>query len=88
MTERGGTNLLFIIGLGLIITAVAVYAIATLLGVSFVIGEASQESGVPVYVILFIPGLAFLGFLLLFIKVVADRLGNKEDDHYSRTVDK
>jgi len=31
-------------------------------------------------------GILGLGFLL--IKVISDRLNNKEDDHYSKTVDK
>ena len=31
---------------------------------------------------------AFLGVGLLFIKVLKERLRNKEDDHYSRNVDK
>ena len=88
MTERGGTNLLFIIGLGLIILAVAVYALAAIAGISFAIGEATEETGAPIFLILLVPGLALLGFILLFIKVVADRLGSKEDNHYSRTVDK
>lgn len=88
MTERGGTNLLFIIGIGLIILAAAVYGLLTLLGISFAVGEASQEAGVPVFLILLIPGMVLVGFLLMVIKVVADRLGSKEDDYYSKTVDK
>lgn len=32
--------------------------------------------------------LAILGFGFLFAKVVKDRLANKEDDHYSQTVEK
>ena len=32
--------------------------------------------------------LAIVGFGLLFIKALADRLGNKEDDYYSKNVDK
>ena len=88
MTERGGTNWLFIAGIAMIIAAAAVYGLLTLFGVSFAIGEASGETGAPLLAILALPGLVFLGLLLLFIKVVADRLGSKEDRHYSRTVDK
>ncbi|MGB3624435.1 MAG: hypothetical protein WA989_01315 [Henriciella sp.] len=88
MTERGSTNILFIIGLGLIILGAGIYSLLTMLGVSFAIGEVSQETGAPVHLVLLIPGIVFLGLLLLFIKVVADRLGSKEDDHYSKTVDK
>ncbi|MEQ9316536.1 MAG: hypothetical protein RLN72_11845 [Henriciella sp.] len=88
MTERGGTNILFIIGLGLVILGAGIYALLTVLGVGFAVGEVSQETGVPVHLVLLIPGIVVVGLLLLFIKVVADRLGNKEDDHYSRTVDK
>jgi len=32
--------------------------------------------------------LAILGFGFLFAKVIKDRLENKEDDHYSKTIDK
>lgn len=88
MTERGGTNILFILGIGLIIAGAAVYGLLMLLGVSFAIGEVSAESGTPVYLVFAIPGIIFLGLTLLFIKVVADRLASKEDSHYSRTVDK
>lgn len=88
MSERGPTSFLFVIGIGLIIAAAAIYGVLTLLGVSFVIGKASAESGMPVFAMFALPGLVFFGLVLLFIKVIADRLGSKEDDHYSRTVDK
>lgn len=32
--------------------------------------------------------LAILGFGFLFAKVIKDRMENKEDDHYSKTIDK
>ena len=32
--------------------------------------------------------IAILGIGFLFAKVIKDRLGNKEDDHYSKTVEK
>ena len=32
--------------------------------------------------------IALVGIGFLFIKVLADRLSSKEDDHYSQTVDK
>jgi len=32
--------------------------------------------------------IAILGIGFLFVKVIKDRLENKEDDHYSKTVDK
>ncbi|MEM5517771.1 hypothetical protein WNY37_12500 [Henriciella sp. AS95] len=88
MSERGGTNFLFIAGIALIVLGAGIYALFSVLGISFAIGEASQESGAPIFLILLVPGIVFIGMLLLFIKVVADRLASKEDDHYSRTVDK
>ena len=88
MSERGSTNLLFIIGISLIILGAAVYGILALLGVSFAVCEASAETGTSVYLLFALPGLVFIGLTLLFVKVVADRLGSKEDDHYSRTVEK
>jgi len=56
--------------------------------VSFAIGAASAESGAPLWVILIIPGLVALGFLILILKVIIDRLGNAEDDYYSKNIDK
>ncbi|GGB57653.1 MULTISPECIES: hypothetical protein [Henriciella] len=88
MNERGGTNLLFVAGIGLVILGAAIYGLFVLLGIGFAVGEASQETGTPVYLILLVPGIVVLGLLLLFIKVVADRLASKEDDHYSKTVEK
>ena len=32
--------------------------------------------------------IGFIVAIILFIKVLMDRLNNKEDDHYSKTVDK
>ena len=32
--------------------------------------------------------IALIGFGVLFVRVLADRLENREDDHYSRNVDK
>lgn len=87
MTERGSTNLLFVIGIGLIILAAAVYGVLTLLGIGAAVSDASQETGVPVFMILLVPGLVFFGFLLMVIKVVSDRLGSKDDDHYTKNVD-
>lgn len=63
MTERGGTNFLFIIGLGLIVLGAGIYGLLTVLGVSFAIGEVSQESGVPVYLVLLLPGIVVIGLL-------------------------
>ena len=88
MSERSPTSFLFVIGIGLIVSAAVIYGLLTLLGVSFAIGQASAETGAPLYLIVVLPGLVFLGLLLLCIKVIADRLGSKEDSHYSRTVDK
>ncbi|RIJ14302.1 hypothetical protein [Henriciella mobilis] len=88
MNERGPTSFLFVIGIGLIVAGAAIYGILTVLGVSFAVGQASAETGMPLYMMFALPGLVFLGLLLLFIKVVADRLGSKEDDHYSKNVDK
>lgn len=88
MSERGPTSFLFVIGIGCIVAAAAIYGVLTLLGISFAIGEATAETGAPVWAILALPGLIFFGMILLFIKVALDRFGNKEDDHYSRTVDK
>ena len=88
MSERGSSNVLFVIGIGLIIAGAAIYGVLALLGVSFAVGEVSEEAGVPALVALALPGLVFLGLVLLCIKVVIDRVFNKEDSHYSRTVDK
>ena len=48
MSERGPTSFLFVIGIGLIVAAAAIYGLLTLLGVSFVIGKASAEGGMEI----------------------------------------
>lgn len=77
----------FGIGMALIIATGAIYGLAMLLGVSFAVGAATQEAGAPVLLVLAVPGMGALGFLILLLKVVVDRVGNAEDDHYSKTVD-
>ena len=59
-----------------------------LAGVGFAAHQASSETGLPVWLVLIVPGFIVLGILVLLTKVVVDRLGNAEDDHYSKTVDK
>lgn len=81
------TNGLFWLGMGLIIGAGAIYGIFMLLGVSVAIGQATSEVGAPLFAVLALPAMAVLGFILLLAKVVIDRVGNAEDDHYSKTVD-
>ena len=88
MSERGQTNGWFLIGMALIILGAAIYGLLTLLGISFAIGAASAETGAPLWVILIIPGLVAVGFLILVLKVIIDRLGNAEDDYYSKNIDK
>lgn len=88
MSERGQTNGWFLIGMTLIILGAGIYCLLTLLGVSFAIGAASAETGAPLWVILIIPGLVAVGFLILILKVIIDRLGNAEDDYYSKNIDK
>ncbi|MEQ8559809.1 MAG: hypothetical protein RIB03_15975 [Henriciella sp.] len=88
MSERGSTSFLFVIGIGLIVAGAAIYGVLALMGVSLAVGEASESAGVPIFAVLALPGLVFLGLVLLCIKVVIDRFFSKEDDHYARTVDK
>lgn len=78
----------FAVGIGLIIAGGAVYGLLAILGIGLAIGEVSSEAGAPFLFVLAIPGLIALGFLVLLAKVIVDRIGNAEDDHYSKTVDK
>ena len=87
MSERN-TQGWFAVGIGLIIGGGAIYGLLMILGIGFAIGEASNQTGAPSLAVLAIPGLMALGFLILLAKVIVDRLGNAEDDHYSKTVDK
>ena len=60
-----------------------------LLGIVAVIWLIAIVVGIIVAFPLGIIGLiAILGIGFLFAKVIKDRLDNKEDDHYSKTVDK
>ena len=88
MPESGNTKGWFAVGMGLIILGAVIYGILMFLGVSFAIGQAAAETGAPIFLILFIPGLVLLGFIILLAKVIVDRIGNAEDDHYSKNVDK
>ena len=88
MSERGPSSILFTVGIGLIIAGAVIYGVLAMLGISFAAGEVSEETGVSLFAMFALPGLIFLGLVLLFIKVVLDRVFNKEDSHYSRTVDK
>ncbi len=88
MDEQGNTRGWFALGLGLIIIGGGIYALLTLAGIGFAFHTVSEESGAPIWAIMFVPGLVLLGFAILLAKVVVDRLNNEEDDHYSRTVDK
>ena len=61
----------------------------TLLGIAAVCWIVAVIIGVIVAFPVGLIGLvAIIGIGFLFAKVVKDRLGNKEDDHYSNTVDK
>ena len=78
----------FAVGIGLIIAGCAFYGAMVLLGIAFVIGQASTEADGPVWLVLIVPGLILLGFIVLIAKVIVDRLGNDEDDYYSKNVDR
>ena len=78
----------FAVGIGLIIAGGAIYGLLMILGIGLAIGSVSAEAGAPVLFVLAIPGLIALGFLVLLAKVIVDRIGNAEDDHYSKNVDK
>ena len=64
------------IGFGLLITVVIIYLIAMIAGMilAFPFGIIGL--------------LLIVGFGILFVKVIVDRLNNEEDDYYSKTVDK
>lgn len=88
MSKSSRTDGWFRLGMGLIIGGFSLYGLFALLGISFVLSEATREAGWPVLAILVVPGLILSGFVVLLAKVIVDRIGNTEDDHYSRTVDK
>lgn len=88
MNESGKTKGWFIVGMGLILLGGAIYGLFVVLGVSMAIGAATAEAGAPIWVILMIPGLVALGFMVLIAKVIVDRIGNDEDNYYSKNIDK
>ena len=88
MSESGNTKGWFALGMGLIILGAAIYGILMFFGLSLAMGQAASETGAPLMLVLFIPGLVLLGFVVLLAKVIVDRVGNAEDDHYSKHVDK
>lgn len=88
MSEGGSTKGWFSVGIGLILAGAAIYGLLMLLGVSFAIGAATAEVGAPFWAVLLIPGLVVIGFLVLILKVIVDRLNSPEDDYYSKNIDK
>ncbi|MEO1642866.1 MAG: hypothetical protein AAFR74_05975 [Pseudomonadota bacterium] len=88
MTEGGKTKGWFVVGMGLILLGGGIYGLFMLLGISMTIGAATAEVGAPIWAILAIPALVALGFLVLIVKVIIDRIGNEEDSYYSKNVDK
>ena len=69
-------SLLVLIGYLLLMAAFIGYLIIVIIGLVDVLPEG------------IVGLLAIAGFGLLFIKVFKDRLGNKEDDYYSKNVEK
>lgn len=88
MASETRTKGWFAVGIGLVIAGFAIYALLAAFGISFAIGQAANEVGAPLFAILLIPGLVSVGFLILIAKVIVDRVGNKEDDYYSKNVDR
>ena len=88
MGENSRGKIWFMIGIGLIVLGGVLYGLAILAGLGFALGQAPETAGTPLLAILIIPGLIALGFVILLLKVIIDRLSNDEDDHYSKTVDK
>jgi len=88
MNESGKTKGWFIVGMGLILLGGAIYGLFVLLGVSMAVGAATAEAGAPIWALLMIPGFVVLGFMILIAKVIVDRIGNEEDNYYSKNIDK
>ncbi|MEO0983633.1 MAG: hypothetical protein AAFX03_13385 [Pseudomonadota bacterium] len=76
------------VGIGLILLSGAIYIVAVVFGVGLLINEAAEQAGSGVFGAMVVPGLGALGFLILLAKVIVDRLGNAEDDYYSKNVDR
>ena len=88
MPKASRTDGWFRLGMALIVLGFLLYGLLALLGIGFALSTAARESGTPVLALLVVPGLILSGFLVLLAKVIVDRIGNSEDDHYSRTVDR
>lgn len=88
MSDHSNTKGWFIVGMGLILLGGAIYGLFLLLGIGAAIGSATAEVGAPIWAVLAIPGLVALGFVILIAKVIVDRIGNAEDNYYSKNIDK
>lgn len=62
----------------------AAYGLMIVLGV----GAAFVLSGPLSWPALVLFGPPLLGFIILLAKVIVDRVGNEEDDHYSKNVER
>ena len=81
------------IGYLLLITAVASMLLATLIGLTVGLLEipfGDSTALESILITLWIVGtlLVFLGLSFLLVKVIKERLQNKEDDYYAQKVDK
>ena len=82
------TEPLYIIGLGALLLVAGVYALAMVLVIGAAIVHISIETVLPALFFFIVPGLVIFGLGCLVLKVFIDQLGNAEDQHYSKTVEK
>ena len=81
------------IGYLLLITAVASMLLATLIGLTVGLlevpfGDSTALESILVTLLIFGTLLVFLGLSFLLVKVIKERLQNKEDNYYALKVDK
>lgn len=78
----------FTLAMVLIFTPAVLYAGLVVFGVTTALSQAAAGAGPGIFLLLLIPASVIAGFGILIAKVILDRIGNKEDDYYSKNIHK
>lgn len=87
-TETSENNTLLVVGRTLVGLPVAGVIIFGLIGFIALFAAAFSVKRAVFMTVLLLPALGSIGMAILFLKVVLDRIRNKEDDYYSKNVER
>lgn len=76
----------FTVAMVFLIGAAILYGLVAFTGIVVALGLAVAEAGPGILLLLIVPAMALIGIGILVAKVIVDRVGNKEDDYYSKNI--